>query len=65
MVESKREWSSEQLDEIVALAQQHLEVRNRSYHFKVYPKCFVASEFTDFIISKHFAVDRTEAVRLG
>lgn len=40
-------------------------MRNRSYHFKVYPQCFIASEFTDWMISRHYAVDRTEAVKLG
>jgi len=58
MVECKREWTSEQLKEIIAAAKLDLEVRDHSYHLAVYEKCFIASDLVEWLISKQYVEDR-------
>ena len=66
MVESREKtWTDIQLREITQQARQELEVIDRSYHFKTYPKCFVARDMASWFISKGHAADRDEAVLLG
>lgn len=52
MVESRKEWTSTQLKEIAARAKTDLSVRDRSYHFTTYKKCFIASDMVEWLISK-------------
>jgi len=41
------------------------EVRDRSYHLKTYPACFVGSEAVDWLVQNWGARSREEAVQLG
>ncbi len=42
-----------------------VEVRNRRYRFKIYKRCFVASEAVDFMVQSGWATSREEAVVIG
>ena len=66
MVEAvKKEWTRDDLNEIKRQARDEVEVRDRSYHFRTYPKCFVANEMATWMVDKGHAADRNEAIKLG
>ena len=58
-------WSKEELDNIMEAAKNEIDIRDRSYHFSTYPRTFVASEFTTWLVEKEFAANREDAVELG
>ena len=56
---------AEQREEARKRLYQGIDVRNRWYRFKVYKRCFVASEAVDFMVQSRWASSREEAVVLG
>lgn len=53
------------LIEIADKLQRNVEVRNRTYHLKKYPQCFVGSEAVDYLVESNLAPSREDAVRIG
>ncbi len=41
-----------------------IEITDRRYHLKVYPKCFVGSEVVDWMVT-HLSISSEQAVQLG
>lgn len=41
-----------------------LEIKDRTHHFKIYPKCFVGSEAVNWLI-KTYETPKSEALKLG
>ena len=58
-------WTESQLAEIVDEARQNVQVADRKYHLKTWPKCFIATELTDWLIKSGHAKDTEEAIELG
>lgn len=54
-----------QLSQIASLLKRGLEVRNRTFRLKSYPKCFIASHAVDYMVKEGFCISREEAVDLG
>ena len=53
---------------LIAIAdklQRNVEVRDRTYHLKKYPQCFVGSEAVDYLVESNLAPSREDAVRIG
>ena len=53
------------LIEIADKLQRNVEVRDRTYHLKKYPQCFVGSEAVDYLVESNLAPSREDAVRIG
>ncbi len=53
------------INEIVAQMRGGLDIRDRKYRFKMYPKCFVGSEAVTWFVEQKFVSNRADGVRLG
>lgn len=56
------------MDSLSALAttfRENVVVKDRKYHLKTYPQCFVGSEAVDFLMQSGNAASREEAVSIG
>ncbi|KAL3810425.1 hypothetical protein ACHAXA_005633 [Cyclostephanos tholiformis] len=51
--------------EIAIKLEQNVEVRDRYYHLRKYPQCFVCSEAVDYLVESKIASSREDAVRIG
>ena len=51
--------------EIMDLFEHGVPVRDRKYHARSYPKCFVGKEAVSFMVKAGMATSREEAVKLG
>ena len=57
--------SSSSLDEIAEQLRNNLKVKDRTYKFKNYSQCFVASDAIDFMLSWGISSSRGDAVMIG
>lgn len=53
------------LNEISAKLRRGIQVKDRTYHFKTYKKCFVGCDAVDFMVQARLAQSRHDAVKLG
>jgi hypothetical protein len=53
------------LIEIANKLEKNVEVRDRTWHFRKYPKCFVGSEAVDYLVDSNIASSREDAVRIA
>jgi hypothetical protein len=53
------------LAELAASFQAGVQVKDRMYHFKTYPQCFIGSEAVDYLVTHGDCSTRAEAVLLG
>ena len=60
MAESDRDLSA-----LAAAFKSNVEVKDRKYHLKAYPQCFIGSEAVDYLIESGHAITREDAVDLG
>lgn len=65
MVEPSPKWSDDDLSAIAARAQQGVVVRDRSYRFKTYHKCFVGKELAMWIKQEELVETLEQATLLG
>jgi GTPase SAR1 family protein len=52
-------------EELIQLFKEGVEVKDRKYHLKIYPQCFVGSEAVDWLVNNGFAINRKEAEYIG
>jgi hypothetical protein len=52
-------------DELIQLFKEGVDIRDRKYHLKLYPQCFVGTEAVDWLINNGFAFNRKEAEYIG
>ena len=59
--------SSEQIVEKALLPVQDggLEIKDRNFYMKEYPKCFIGSEFVTWLQNKGYASDTNGATKIG
>jgi pyruvate/2-oxoglutarate dehydrogenase complex dihydrolipoamide dehydrogenase (E3) component len=54
-----------ELEEIVTFLKSNLEVNDRTYQFRTYPKCFTGSEAVDLMLKEGYAFNEYDAERIG
>lgn len=52
-------------DELIAAFRKGVEVKDRKYHLKSYPQCFIGTEAVDWLVNSHWANTRDEAEAMG
>jgi Domain found in Dishevelled, Egl-10, and Pleckstrin (DEP) len=57
--------NADPLAEIAAAFRAGVEVKNRLYHLKTYPQCFVGTAAVDYLLSHADCASRADAVMLG
>jgi len=58
-------YTMEGLSELATTFKENVVVKDRKYHMKTYPQCFVGSEAVDFLVQSGSAGNREEAVSIG
>eukprot|EP01123_Difflugia_compressa_P014343 TRINITY_DN731_c0_g1_i1.p1 TRINITY_DN731_c0_g1~~TRINITY_DN731_c0_g1_i1.p1 ORF type:complete len:261 (+),score=30.59 TRINITY_DN731_c0_g1_i1:106-888(+) len=59
------ELSNEELTKVITMMRENHLIKDRTYHLKKYPLCFVGSEAVAFFLSNHFASNETDAINIG
>jgi hypothetical protein len=52
-------------EELIAAFRKGVEVKDRKYHLKSYPQCFIGTEAVDWLVNHHWANTREEAEAVG
>eukprot|EP01122_Echinamoeba_exundans_P004856 TRINITY_DN15073_c0_g1_i1.p1 TRINITY_DN15073_c0_g1~~TRINITY_DN15073_c0_g1_i1.p1 ORF type:complete len:1225 (-),score=224.48 TRINITY_DN15073_c0_g1_i1:118-3792(-) len=52
-------------EELIAAFRKGVEVKDRKYHLKTYPQCFIGTEAVDWLVNHHWANTREEAEAVG
>lgn len=53
------------IDDVEEAFERGVEVKDRRYHLRVYPQCFVANEAVSYLVKSGYAKTREQAVMLG
>jgi len=57
--------TSEDLERLARQFEEGIEVKDRKYHLRTYPKCFVGRDAVDFLVKSGLATSREHSVEIG